>query len=246
MAKHLTSCSWDQVPHLSAEAKESLFASIPKYQLDARTKGIPLLGSGAIYQISLDDLTINDVDLQPHWPRAYAFDVGWQKSAVLWGSLCRETDTLFIYSEHYRGEAEPVIHAEAIKARGKWMRGAIDPAARGRGQIDGRNLLQMYQDLGLDLVPADNSVEAGIYNVMMRMSSGRLKIFKSCQNLLAELRLYRRDERGRVVKTRDHLCDCLRYLVMELHNILRTEPKPAVKQEEEWYSSPSYSTGWMS
>ena len=244
MSRFLCTISWDQVPHLSEEAKSELILSIPEYQRDARTKGIPLLGSGAIYQLSLDDLTIDDIDLQPHWPRAYAFDVGWNRSAVLWGCLNRDSDELYIYSEHYRGEAEPVIHAEAIKARGKWMRGAIDPAARGRGQIDGRNLLQMYRDLGLDLVPADNSVEAGIYTVMTRMSSGRLKIFKSCQNLLSELRLYRRDEKGRVVKSRDHLCDCLRYLVMEMHNILSTAPQPP--QQKTVYVTPgSYSTGWM-
>ena len=46
------------------------------------------------------------------------------------------------------------------------------------------------------------------------MVSGRLKIFKTCFPLFAELSRYHRNERGEVVKENDHLCDCLRYLVV--------------------------------
>ena len=73
---------------------------------------------------------------------------------------------------------------------------------------------------------ADNAVEAGIYRVWQRLSSGRLKVFKSVQQWFAEFRLYRRDEKGKVVKERDHLMDATRYLEMEMLNIGRTEPKP--------------------
>jgi len=38
------------------------------------------------------------------------------------------------------------------------------------------------------------------------MTTGRLKIFKSVRSLFDELRLYRRDEKGNVVKENDHLC----------------------------------------
>jgi hypothetical protein len=236
--------SWSDIPHLTEEAKKSLYDSIPAYQRDARTRGIPVLGSGAIFQVALEDYLIPDIEVADHWPRAYGFDVGWSRTAALWVALNRDTDCVYVYSEHYRGEAEPVIHAEAIKARGTWIRGAIDPASRGRNQIDGRNLLDMYRQLGLDLTEADNAVEAGIYNIVSRLTSGRLKIFKSCTNLLQEMRLYRRDERGRVVKSNDHLVDALRYVVMELQNLCRTKPEPP--KEKTVYVTPGMrSTGWM-
>jgi phage terminase large subunit-like protein len=47
--KIVITATWDDVPHLTQAAKDELFASIPSYQRDARTKGIPQLGSGAIY-----------------------------------------------------------------------------------------------------------------------------------------------------------------------------------------------------
>ncbi len=82
---------------------------------------------------------------------------------------------LVLCAEHYRGQAEPAVHAEAIRARGAWIKGAIDPASRGRGQRDGEQLLQNYRDLGLHLMPAQNGVEAGLFEVYQRLGGGRLK-----------------------------------------------------------------------
>jgi hypothetical protein len=46
------------------------------------------------------------------------------------------------------------------------------------------------------------------------MSENRLKVFSSLRNWLNEFRLYRRDEKGKVVKDNDHLMDATRYLVV--------------------------------
>ena len=244
MSRFLVQSSWDDVPHLTKQAKQDLWDSLPPYQRDARTKGIPVLGSGAVFGLPEADISVTDFEIPRHWPRCYGFDVGWNKSACCWLSLDRESDVLYIYAEHYRGEAEPVIHAEAIKARGAWIKGAIDPAARGRGQTDGRRLIEMYRDLGLDLTEADNAVESGLYELLTRMTSGRLKVFKSCQNWFSEFRLYRRDERGRLVKERDHLMDAMRYGHSKLHTILGTAPKPPTQKTV--YVSPGHrDTGWM-
>ena len=111
--------TWDDVPHLDERAKEMLFASYMPFQRDARTKGIPALGSGAIYPVPESDIVIPDFALPNHWPRAYGMDVGWNRTAAIWGAFDRETSTSYLYSQHYRGEAEPVVHAEAVKSRGK-------------------------------------------------------------------------------------------------------------------------------
>jgi hypothetical protein len=94
------------------------------------------------------------------------------------------------------------------------IKGVIDPAARNRAQADGERLLATYKAQGLKLTPANNAVEAGIYEVWQRLSTGRLKFFRTLTNLQAEYRLYRRDENGKIKKDFDHLMDALRYLVM--------------------------------
>ena len=167
--------TWDDVPHLDERAKEMLFASYMPFQRDARTKGIPALGSGAIYPVPESDIVIPDFALPNHWPRAYGMDVGWNRTAAIWGAFDRETSTGYLYSQHYRGDAEPVVQAEAIRSRGVWIPGAIDPASRGRSQTDGSCLMEMYQSLGLELTKADNAVESGIYDVWTLLSAGKLK-----------------------------------------------------------------------
>lgn len=244
-SKFVVMATWDDAPHLLDEVKKELWNSIPPFQRDARSKGVPQLGAGAIYPVPESDFVVDDFPIPDHWPRAYGMDVGWNRTAVPWGALNRETDTLYLISEHYRGQAEPSIHAEAVKARGAWIPGVMDPAARGRSQVDGRQLLQDYIDLGLDIDVAFNGVESGIYEVWQRLSTGRLKVFKSMSNWLFEFRLYRRDEKGHIVKSNDHLMDATRYLVMS--GIERAKTKPADKPNQTIeYSEGGHSTGWMS
>jgi phage terminase large subunit-like protein len=212
-SRFVVSCGWDDVPHLDEVAKRELLANLPPHQKDARSKGIPQLGAGAIYPVLPEDIEVDDFELPTHWHRGYGMDVGWNRTACLWGAWDRTADVIYVYSEHYRGQAEPILHAAAVKARGQSMQGAIDPASKGRQQADGKQLLKMYRDLGLNLHEANNGVEAGIYDVWQRLSTGRLKFFKSCRNTMAEFKIYRRDLNGKIVKANDHAMDALRYLI---------------------------------
>lgn len=224
MSRYVVQATWDDVAHLSEDDKRDMLASLPPHQREARTKGIPSLGSGAIYPILEDEITIKPFKLPAYWPRAYGLDVGWKKTAAIWGAWDRESDIIYVYSEHYRGQAEPSVHAAAIKARGKWIKGAIDTAARGRSQADGKKLFDLYEDEGLKLENAKKAVEAGLLEVYQRLSTGRLKIFTSLNYLLSEYRIYRRDEKGQIVKENDHALDALRYLVMTINEVASLPP----------------------
>ncbi|HVR52335.1 MAG TPA: hypothetical protein VMS38_21565, partial [Pseudorhodoferax sp.] len=105
-------------------------------------------------------------------------------------------------------------HVAGINGRGSWIPGVIDPASRGRSQKDGEQLMEIYQELGLAITVADNSRESGLYEVHQRLATGRLKVFKSLKPWLAEYRIYRRDEKGHIVKQKDHAMDATRYLVV--------------------------------
>ena len=206
--------SWDDAPHLTESDKAELERKLPPHQREARQAGIPSLGSGAVYPVPVAEIKCAPFAIPAYWPKLYALDVGWKKTAALWFAWDRNTDVMYIYTEHYRGEAEPSTHATAIKARGDWIPGLIDPAARGRSQFDGQKLIEAYRNQGLKLIEAKNAVDAGLYEVWLRLSTSRLKVFSTCQNFLDEYRIYRRDEKGHIVKDKDHLMDCMRYLIM--------------------------------
>jgi hypothetical protein len=223
--KFITMVGWDDVPHLDDKTKEELLKTIPPHAVDARTKGIPYLGSGAVYPVNFDEVVVRPFAIPDYWPRCYGLDVGWtHPTAVVWCALDRDTDTVYVYSEYRKAQEEPRIHAIAIKDRGTWIPGVADPASSGSSQSDGKRVIDGYYYEGLDLTYADNSLEAGIHQVLTRLSSGRLKIFATCPMLLHELKLYRRDDDGKVVDKLDDLACALRYAIMSGLDRADTEP----------------------
>ena len=214
MSKFVVFASWADAPHIDEASKLELLKSYQPHERDARTKGIPSLGSGAIYPVPEEDIIIEPFEFPAWYRHSYALDVGWNRTAALWQAYSEEDDVAYLYAEYYRGQAEPAVHAAAIRARGAWIPGVVDPASRGRSQRDGDALFDTYSQLGLSLTPANNAVEAGIYETWSRLSTGRLRVFSTLQNFRAEYRIYRRDERGKIIKENDHLLDDCRYLCM--------------------------------
>ena len=230
-SRYVVHAGWDDVPHLDDATKRDLLAGIPQNVREARTKGIPSLGEGAIYPIPLDDVSCAPFAIPPYWRRCYALDVGWRKTAAMWLAEDPADGTLYAYAEYYRGEAVPAVHAAAIKARGDWIKGLIDPASQGRTQDEGKRLITQYRGAGLHLIPANNAVEPGIYAVWQRLELGRLKFFTTLRNTEQEYRLYRRvkrtteiGERVVIVKKKDHLMDCLRYGVVGFDKVAAVRP----------------------
>ena len=243
--KFVVQATWDDVPHLTPEAKAELLASIPPYQREARSKGVPQLGSGAIYQVPESDIVVADFAIPDHFPRVFGLDVGWNRTAAVWGARDNDSGVIYLYSEHYMGQQQPILHAQAIKGRGAWIPGVIDPAARGRSQMDGQALINIYRECGLHLVDADNSVEAGIYQVWQLMSAGKLKVFRSLGNWLSEFRLYQRDKDGKIVKQNDHLMDATRYLIMSGRERMRAKPALAKEPQYSYDFAKNMGQGWM-
>lgn len=211
-SKYAVNAGWGDVPHLDEKTKQELLAATPPYLRDARTRGEPMMGAGHIYPIPFRDIEIAPFPIPKFWKRGYALDVGWNRTAALWGAQDPAEGTIYLYAEHYRGRELPAVHAEAIKARGEWMTGCIDPAAKGRSQRDGEQLKAEYVQLGLHLINANNEVATGLEECWMDLSTGMIRVFSTLPYFKAEYQVYRRDEHGKIIKKDDHLMDCMRYL----------------------------------
>lgn len=235
------SATWDDAPHLSKKDKDDLMASLPPFQRDARSKGIPQLGAGAVYPVREEDVFIEPFEIPPHYRCAYGLDVGWNNTAAVWIAHDPDSDIVYVWGEYKQGHSEPAVHAAAIKTRGN-LPGFIDPAAAGSNQADGKKIIDLYRTTGLEIFPADNTVEAGIFDIYNRLTTGRMKIFNSCVGILSEFRIYRRDEKGKIVKQNDHLMDAMRYAVRT--GLLAARPRTANKKPDP-FKGAWQSSGWM-
>ena len=84
MSRFIITADWsNNAPHLTDAARADLWNSIPAYQRDARTKGIPQLGAGIIFPIPEEDVVCDPFAISAHWFRGYALDVGWNRTAAM-------------------------------------------------------------------------------------------------------------------------------------------------------------------
>lgn len=223
--KFAVQTTWDDVPHLSKQMKDELYAGCLPHEREARSKGIPSLGSGAIFPIVWDTVTIDPLPfpIPPWWPKVYGFDTGWKCNAAVWLTQNPDDNILYAYAEYYAGQEHVAIHTHAIKQRGDWITGAADAFAV--NQQDGAKMIDLYRAEGLNLVNAKKTDrDSGILKIQQLFDSGQLKIFSTCVNLLRELRRYQRDEKGQIVKKDDHAVDAFRYAVATGLDWLETPP----------------------
>src|SRR5215470_1399446 len=67
--RNVTTMAIDDVDHYSAEEKAKIAASYAAHEREARTKGVPTLGSGRIFPVADEMLAIDQRDFPSHWPR---------------------------------------------------------------------------------------------------------------------------------------------------------------------------------
>ncbi len=221
--KFVVNVSWEESPHLDDGQKAQLLSSYTPHEREARSKGMPGLGVGAIFPYSEEEICVSPFEIPPWWPRGYGMDVGWNRTVAVWGTLDPDSGIVYLYSEYYGGQAVPAIHTSSIKARGDWMWGACDPD--GTNMADGTKMFQLYEQEGLKLIKADKkSVESSIFKCCQMFEAGRLKVFDTLREWRVEYRAYCRDESFKVIKKNDHLMDATRYLVFTGLDYLELPP----------------------
>lgn len=219
-------CTLDDVPHITPEEKAIKIANLMPHEREARINGTPSIGEGKVYPFAEEGFVIDPIPIPRYWPRIYGLDPGRTVTAAVWLAHDTDTDVVYAYSEHYVRDQLPPVHAVAIKARGVWIPGVIDPSAKSKNPLVDETVLSTYVDsdnrrkLGLRLKLADNEVGEGILAVYQRLATGRLKIFRTLTDTLREFRQYSRDKHQRIRKVNDHAMDALRYGIMGLKHAM--------------------------
>jgi phage terminase large subunit-like protein len=216
----------EDVDHFSVEEKQRIIASYPKHEVEARTKGIPILGSGRIFPVEESKIVCEHRDFPSHWPRIGGMDFGWDHPfaavELVWD---RDSDVVYVNRVHRLKEATPIEHAAAIRSWGRDLRWAW-PRDGKRETLEGAGiaLAEQYRAQGLYMLPehaqfedGSVSVEAGLMVMLDRMRTGKLKVLKEHLDWWEEFRLYHRKD-GKVVKEGDDLLCATRCALMSLRH----------------------------
>jgi hypothetical protein len=211
----------DDAGHYTQEQRDAIISSYPEHEREARVRGLPTLGSGRVFPISDDKITIDSIPIPKHWARINGLDFGWDHPfAATSNAWDRDADIWYVTACYRESKSTPVIHSASIKPWGQWIPCAWPHDGLQHDKGSGEQLASLYADQGLNTLPeratfedGGNGVEAGVIEMLDRMQTGRFKVFAHLKEWFDEFRLYHRLD-GRIVKERDDLLSATRYAVM--------------------------------
>lgn len=217
--------------HISAEERAIIIARYPEHEREARTRGIPTMGSGRVFVHLESFISEEPFEIPRHFARLNAVDLGYgdHPTAVVFGAFDRDANVIHVYDTYCNKDPRLAIHADAIKGKPHWIPTTYPHDAGKHDPGSGITYADMYRQKGVKMtsehatfVDGGFRVEPGIQMMDERFAAGQLKIFRHLHDWFSEYRTYHRKE-GIIVDIRDDLLCATRLLVM-MARAFRTEP----------------------
>lgn len=220
----------EDAAHLSAEDRRRILASYPPHEREVRANGIPVLGSGRVFDVPEDVVTVSPFDIPAHWPRVGALDFGWDHpTAAVEVAWDRDRDVAYVLRCYRQRHATPQVHAAVLLGWGRGLVWVWPHDGLAHDKTSGVTLAHQYRAQGLSMHPervtfpdGSNGLEAGVMDMLQRLQSGRLRVFSGAPDWFEEYRLYHRKS-GQIVSERDDLLSATRYALMGLRHARTTK-----------------------
>jgi hypothetical protein len=234
----------EDVEHYTPERRQEILDQYPEHEREARARGIPSLGSGVVFPIADDKIECDPFAIPAEWHRINGFDFGYDHPFgavnLAWH---KDADVIYVTATYREEKQTPIIHAAAVKPWGDWIPCAWPHDGLQHDKGSGDALAGQYRTQGLEMLPEHATheeggfgVEAGITEMLDRMKTGRLKVFKNLGDWFAEKRSYHR-KNGLIVKLRDDLMSATRVgIMMRRFAIVKPVKRPV---------RPGSGRGWM-
>lgn len=208
--------------HMTPEKREAALAGYPAHEREARANGVPMLGSGRIFNTSEETLREPLLyEVPKHWAKLWGVDFGIAHSfAAVLMAWDKDADVIHLLHAIRVKDQQPLQHSAAMKPIGEGVPVAWPQDGTQRDKGSGIQLASQYRAHGLRMLPGPamwpdggNSTEAGILEMDERMQTGRFKVASHLSDWFEEYRMYHRDK-GQIVKVNDDLLSATRIAVM--------------------------------
>lgn len=220
--QYLQRATWDDASHLTEETKETLLAMYPAWQRDMRTKGLPLLGAGLIFDLDVSGTQYKTRECPEHWWVINGMDFGWehpQAHIQLWWD--KDADIFYVAHGWKRQKTQPYEAWEHIKGWAKDVPTSWPHDGLQTEKGSAKQQRSYYESSGWEMLPQHATwesggmgVEQGIMEIYNLLNLGRMRICESLTDLIEEFLQYHRDDNGKIVKIKDDLLSALRYAYM--------------------------------
>jgi len=217
---------WVDAPHMTKEKMERLLAQYPAYQRDMRSKGMPLMGSGLIYEVDENILKCDPFEVPDYWFVINGMDFGWDHPQahiqLVWD---RDADCFYLINAFKKSKIQPFEAWHVVKPWAKNVPTAWPHDGLQTEKGSAKQQKDYYKEEGFNMLPSHatwedggNGVWAGIMELNNLMKTGRFKIVSTLVNVLEEIRQYHTkttaDGKSVIVKINDDLLDAIRYAYM--------------------------------
>ena len=211
----------DAAPYTEDRKRQFLSGLLP-HQIKARSEGIPLLGSGVIFELPQSAVAEPAIERVPsYWKKIWGIDFGighpFAAALLLWDT---DNDIIHVHHTVRMPDAYPINHAAAMKPIGIEVPVAWPQDGTAREKSGGGALHLLYKKEGLNMLhehatwpTGGNSTEAGIEEMREREMNGRLKYAAHLSELFEEREFYHRKD-GLIVKIRDDILSAVRVGIM--------------------------------
>ena len=239
-----TTMDWSDNPYLDKNETERLERLLSREELETRKSGKFKASSGLVYPDFDEEVhVIEPFDVPREWYDEVSIDPGLHNPLSAHFYAVDYDGNIYVIAEHYEAERDIDYHATRIleiarnlgwktDERGR-IRALIDSAATQKTLASAKSVADLFYEKGILVnTKVDKDMWSGVARVrsLFHLRPARIFIFKTCPNLIREIKSYRYADGDRPKKCDDHALDELRYYVMS---------KPRQKEEKKVsYDSP--------
>ena len=157
---------------------------------------------GLVYP-EYSDTLVDPFDIPSHWLRMIAFDYGLSDDAAfIYAAIDPDTGMVYIYKELTTNNVDidglTKIYFEGkkdIPDGGMAYPPIIDPKSGPKRDYNKKSLIDHFLEHGIYFEPGVVSVDTRVLQANAYIRSGKVKIFKTCVELIKELREYKYPEK---------------------------------------------------
>jgi phage terminase large subunit-like protein len=221
--REIVAMTIEDAKHIPPEERARIIAGYPAHEREARAQGVPMLGSGRIFQIAEAAIAEPIIDFVPqHWTKLWGLDFGidhpFAAALILWD---RDQDCIHVHHTIRMKDALPIMCAVPVKMVGASVPVAWPHDGNVRGDRNtGQTMAQLFKAQGLRMLETHAtwpdggfSTEAGVTELQERMATGRFKVASHLSEFFEEFRMYHRKD-GQIVKQKDDILSAVRIAVM--------------------------------